>query len=366
MALAQDTHDSHRSRGRQTTADQTPPGYSPEEWKNIKDYQLHQADAAKKVSVDSPAMPDTPGNPETLCGQPKFPDGNTRLQHFYSLRWWPNRTGATLPVDMTNESCIPKQYDVWVPNRTEVTLEITHDIRAKCTAVETYADDAVKDYGSVLSGEFTSAVLAGMLYATRKPEQSSLSIKLPSDNVKNTAATVIISCHADQKGVKVGVQQKVAVHYGSPDLFTASTGAIVSTLGEKSYGVITIDTGQKNSDGTPVTASSVGVTSSSSMQFVPIALVNFNYAGNDETNFNAQFGVGINPNGSSTNVEYFLSPLAFSTHHVYIAPGVHIAQSERINGNFTQGEVVGSGFTLPTKWETTYKFGVTISVQPYK
>lgn len=242
----------------------------------------------------------------------------------------------------------------------------------KCTAVESYADNPVKDYGSVFGGLFTSTVIGALApiktYAEGghpKAPHIQQSIELPSVDVKETAATVTISCHAEKKD-DVGVQQKVVVHYGSIDLFSGSLGAIASTLGKKSYGVITTDRLTKGSDGTPITASKIGVTSSSNMQFVPIGLVNFNYMGSDKYNLNAQFGVGVNPNGSSTNVEYFLSPLAFSTHHIYFSPGVHIAQSERISGGFTQGEAVSSSFSVPTTWKTTYKFGVTISFKPYK
>jgi hypothetical protein len=359
---------------------ETPPGYTQEEWLKIKANQLKQVDDAQKVSKDSPAMPKNPAAAETLCNQPTF-NGKTVWRSVWTPRW-KSPSGLNLGsdtdfFDMSDNSCIPKSYDLYVPNGKPVKVILWRDLGASCTAVEAYADNPVKDYGSVFTGALPANALGGVRFSltalpidmrtTTVEEESNLeAITLPSSGVKDTAATVTISCHADTDDVDVGVQQKFVVHYGGIDLFSGSTGAIVSTLGKKTYGVNTVDTGTKNADGTPVTKSTIGVTSSSNAQLVPIGLVNLNWAGNEKNNLNFQFGVGINPNGSSTKVEYFLSPLAFATHHVYIAPGVHIAQSERVGSGFSVGEVVGSGFTAPTTWQTTYKFGVTISVKPYK
>lgn len=357
-----------------SSRDNTPPGYTREEWNAVKQYQMKQIDDSQKVSRDSPAMPKDPTTSEGICPQPRFTGGEPDVRSFWTPRWksYKNvKLGAGNEIsafDMTDSQCIPKSYDLYVPNETAVAIEIKQDPVAKCTAVEAYSDNPVKDYGSVVTGVFTSTVLGGLGYWGPYPSraQSKLTqVTLPSSGVRNTAATVTISCHADDQTSAVGVQQKFVLHYGSPDWLSASTGVLMSSLGKKIYGVNTTDAGTQSSDGTEATTSTIGVTSSSDMQFVPMAFLDLNWAGNEKNNLNAQLGVGINPNGSATQVEYFASPIAFATHHVYIGLGVHFARSERITGNFYRNEVVESSFTVPTIWEPTYKVGATISFKPY-
>jgi hypothetical protein len=87
-------------------------------------------------------------------------------------------------------------------------------------------------------------------------------------------------------------------------------------------------------------------------------------AGNRNQHFDFQAGLGINPNGSKTNVEYFLGP-ALAWHGLYLSPGMHIAQAQYLTSGFAVGQTVSSGsITVPTVWKSTLRFGFSITYSP--
>jgi hypothetical protein len=327
-------------------------------------------DTTPKGSRTSPLVPKPTGEPLDICHNPLFianGKSTNTAQGLFTWRWQDPPDQTVGVFDLENETCVPKIYDLFVANEQELTLAITHSDGAACTAAITYVDNPPRDYGAVISGVL-SPVLPKVLNVVGKTAKAE-SIVLPAAKVKNTVATVTLSCQAPKddahEDIVLGVQRKITVHYGTVDLFSGSAGTIISPLGKRIYGIQTTQTGTTN--GVATTQAAIAVTSSSRLQFVPIALVNFNYMGNKNFNWNMQFGVGINPNGSSTQVEYFASPIAFSMHNLYLSPGLHIARSERIINGFYVGDVVSSSsFTVPTQWRATYKFGFTVSYKPYK
>jgi hypothetical protein len=325
-----------------------------------------------RTSATSPA---TLGNVrQSICEMPLVRLENSSSTISKSVWSWRRRSNKeelalSQSFDMTKSTCVPKSYDLYVENEQPVTIDIQHWKDVTCSAVASYTDNPPRDYGAIIQGLLgTSVKSLAALGVTPSPEVQK--ITLPYLGVKNTAAAIVISCQIakDKDTVpptELGVQRKFTVHYGNVDLLSASTGAIVSSQGKRIYGVQTTQTGV--SGGVATTQSAIAITASSKIQFVPIALVNFNYAGNKNYNWNAQLGLGINPNGSSTQVEYFASPIAFSIHNLYLSPGLHIARSERIINGFYVGDLVSSStFTVPTKWQATYKFGFTVSYRPYK
>ena len=76
-----------------------------------------------------------------------------------------------------------------------------------------------------------------------------------------------------------------------------------------------------------------------------------------------QAGLGINPNGSKTEVEYFFGS-ALTSHGIYFAPGLHIARASYLGGGFSLGEVIPSGVTPPVNYRATYRFAFAISYSP--
>jgi hypothetical protein len=74
-----------------------------------------------------------------------------------------------------------------------------------------------------------------------------------------------------------------------------------------------------------------------------------------------QFGVGLNPNLSSTKLEFFASPLALSWHDVYFSPGIHIGQHENLANAFAVGDIVPNGSKVPTSFKYFSGFGFSIS-----
>jgi hypothetical protein len=144
---------------------------------------------------------------------------------------------------------------------------------------------------------------------------------------------------------------------------SASAGAIVSLLGKKTYGVNTT-IGSVSSTGAVTPVYTVGVTSSSTIQLIPVAFLDTYVVGNRNLHLDLQTGMGINPNGSKTNVEYFVGP-AIAWHGVYFSPGLHIAQAQYLTDGFAIGQTVSSGsFTVPTVWKSTLRFGFSITYSP--
>lgn len=194
-----------------------------------------------------------------------------------------------------------------------------------------------------------------------KPSAADAPVVLTLPDLANAKDTVTLSCNGAD-GKPRYIVKTVVVTFQNPALIAASAGALVSTLGKKQYGVNTTATG--TSGGAVSSQYTIGVTSTSTVQLVPIAFVNLYGYGTRTTHFDLQAGLGINPNGSKTRVEYFFGP-ALSTHNVYFGMGVHVAQAEYLQKGYSVGDVVSSqSFTVPTDWRTTLKLGFSITYSP--
>jgi len=144
---------------------------------------------------------------------------------------------------MEDETCVPKPYDIYVDNGEPITVILTHADKATCTVTPVYADNAPRDYGSVIQSLFGAGVVAKIPFAEEKKPAAMTPkarvvqvVELPTTHIKNTVATVTISCQvadANDTTTPLAAQRKVNIHYSNVDLLSASTGAIVSTEGKK-------------------------------------------------------------------------------------------------------------------------------------
>jgi hypothetical protein len=330
------------------------------------------------------ALPDPPDGrkPPAPCTQPKV----NRYLSWENELFHRNKTSNSNTVtngsqnfldigyvDMRTESnCLPTQAQVTVPNGQNVRISLATDPSNVCGGVPTYKADPKPDYGSVFAS-FLPKVLP--LYAPEvkklgaPPNTWHQTILLPS--VRDGTLTVVISCMSAAKALKpdevkpadIHMPRTVTVHYTNVPQFSGSAGVLISTLGTKVYGTKTSQTGVSSTTGVVTTEITVSVTDSSNVQFVPIAFLNTYLVGSTRMHIDFQAGAGINPNGSKTKVEYFLGP-AFSTHGIYISPGVHIAQTPYLMNGFSLNEVVASGVTVPVGYYTTFRFGISISYSP--
>jgi hypothetical protein len=258
---------------------------------------------------------------------------------------------------------IPSQFDV--ANHQAVSVRTLRYEKDECTVTLSSVTPIKKDdIGKEVSAIFTAPIIGGLVHASSKgdlPGTVADNTSLPP--LKDASVTVTIKC-TRQNIPDVGPPsqpQTFTLNYHDPTPVTGSAGAWISTLGKKTYGINTAPTGAISpTDGTAVTTSTIAVTSTSRVQFVPAGFINAYLTGTRTFNLNLEAGLGINPNGSSTQVEYFLGP-AISWHNLYFSPGVHIAQAEKLTNGFSVNQTVSSGLTLPTGWYTTYKLAFAIS-----
>lgn len=299
----------------------------------------------------------TGGN--SVCGEvPKFePKGISFGRNYRPVQ-------LTIPLDMRN-FCVPKPIGLAVSDMQNITLSVVPPEHAQCKATESIQAVAKPDIlativKAVAAGAGAGAIKA--LDATRPSSERPLTFQLPP--VKNSQATIVVSCTAD-KGFETTVvapKKTLVVTYQNIPNVSASAGTIVSLLGKKTYGVVT--TPVSVSSGAVTSQYTIGVTSSSTTQLVPIGFLNLYGLGTRDKHIDFQAGLGINPNGSKTRVEYFLGP-AFAWKGLFISPGLHIAQAQYLSNGYVQGETVSSqGFTVPTTYKTTLKFGFGISYSP--
>jgi hypothetical protein len=185
-------------------------------------------------------------------------------------------------------------------------------------------------------------------------DQTSRSYLLPAQSNKVVSIDATCNTTAGRKST-----QNVRITYQSPPRVAVSTGLVIAP-GVNSYGIKTIQTGV-DSGGVVTTQNQVAITGSPAGQVIPFGLVNIFYSGSRRLNFNAQLGVGVNPNLSSARVEFFASPFAIGWHDVYISPGFHIGQHEEIAGGFSPGQLAPSSLKLPLKWGYYTGFGFSIS-----
>jgi hypothetical protein len=279
----------------------------------------------------------------------------------------------TIPVDMDSKadtpsvpSCIPIPINLTVPNKQKITVVVTHpQADSKCVAIETTQEVPPADILATIAGWLGKTPLLKQstdLRATENNNPQNPKISYEIDPIKNTQATITVSCQIGANDKVAKPKRTIVVTYQDVPPVSVSAGAIVSMLGKKGYGVVTTPT---SVSGNTVTSQfAVGVTSSSKVQFVPIGFLNIYGFGTRDRHLDFQAGIGINPNGSKTQVEYFLAP-AFAWHNVYFAPGLHLAQAQYLTNGYTVGEIVTpQSFSVPTAYHSTLKFGIAISYSP--
>lgn len=281
---------------------------------------------------------------------------------------WSNASflwGKTVPlsglvIDFTETSCVAQPITLTVSDHQLVNIRVIG--ATGCVgdfATESITSVAQADaLGTLFKflGSFPTAMGGGGGVGIANGEKQ---ITLP--DLTNAKDTVTFSCN-DASGKPTKIVKTVAITFQNPSPVTASAGVLISTLGKQQYGVNTSAIGVSN--GLVSSQYAIGVTSRSTVQLVPIGFINVFGYGTRRTHLDLQAGVGVNPNGSKTRVEWLVGP-ALSTHNVYIGAGLHIAQAQYLQAGYQSGQMVGSqGFTVPTDWKTTLKLGFTLTYSP--
>jgi len=244
--------------------------------------------------------------------------------------------------------CVGEPLEVTVPNQQTVNLVPANWAVGKCiptlTLTPAVADSPVADVLAI------AAKLGTVGLDTQSQYYS-----LPPLKNKVLAANVVCTLGDGHK-----LTQSVKITYQNPPRIAVSAGLVASTLGVKSYGIKTIQTGV-GSGGVVTTQNSIGVTGPSSAQAIPFGFINLYWSGSRKLNLSTQIGVGVNPNLSSTRVEFFAAPVAISWHDFYFSPGVHIGQYERLTGGFAVGEIVTGLSRAPIIWGYHGGLGFSLS-----
>ena len=284
-------------------------------------------------------------------------------------------------LDMTTE-CLDGQLEATVPNGQKVKIQILTTQGYECTATPTFKSDPKPDYISTITSFLKPVVVLATARAVSVAgpvSQPIQRISLPP--VSKGTMTVPIACKpksdpdiskapssptdipdsTDTPASKGSQIHTVVIHYKDPPQFSASAGTLVSLYGKHVYGVTTSQTGV-NSSGVATTQNTTSLTTSD-VQLVPIGFLNTFISGTNRLHLDLQAGLGINPNGSKTEVEYFFGP-ALTMHGIYFAPGLHIARASYLGGGFSLGEVIPSGVTPPVSYRATYRFAFGISYSP--
>ena len=295
------------------------------------------------------------------------PHGEVGLLHGLATRGGSRSEELVLGVLDITAPCLVTQVEATVPNGQQVGIQLLAAADDVCTATPTFKSDPKPDYISTI----TSFLKPAAVFATKSltvieivkpPEQRRLSLPPAASGTM----TVAITCkpkpdaHPSQDS-KAPQTRTVVVHYKDPPQFSASAGTLVSLYGKHVFGVSTSQTGV-NSSGVATTQNTISLTTSS-VQLVPIGFLNTYISGTNRLHLDLQAGLGINPNGSKTEVEYFFGP-ALTSHGIYFAPGLHIARASYLGGGFSLGEVIPSGVTPPVNYRATYRFAFAISYSP--
>jgi len=301
-----------------------------------------------------------------FCSDATSPAG---IKHF--AKWAAPFGGRNLPgstitisISMAGNPCLTLPVFLNVPNNQAIQLNVTPHADKdgnedqKCTTTETVAQLPEQDFGAIIEKFLAGALAAhGLIETPKQAEQ--LSISLPP--LSNEKATISVSCMASGDAPVVP-KKTITITYQNMPPVSASAGAIVSLLGNKTYGVVTSETSVTS--GTVSSQFAIGITSSSRIQLVPVAFLNAYLLGNRNAHIDLQTGLGINPNGSKTRVEYFVGP-AIAWHGVYLSPGLHIAQAEYLARGYAVGQLVSSqSFNVPAPYHTTLRFGISLTYSP--
>jgi hypothetical protein len=256
-----------------------------------------------------------------------------------------NRPEGTL----TDLDCVGEPLELTVPNGQQVTLNTYYD-QNECSTSATTVSITRASMEIPVADILALAVKVGVFGL----DAAGRSYELPPQTNKILSIDATCNVGAGRKST-----QNVKITYQNPSRVAVSGGLVVSH-GVRSYGVNTSQNGM-GAGGVVTTLNTVAVTGSPAGQVIPFGLVNIYCSGSRVLNFNAQLGIGVNPNLSSAKVEYFASPFALGWHDLYISPGFHIGQHEDISGGFGVGQNTPSGLKVPLKWQYYTGFGVSIS-----
>jgi hypothetical protein len=303
-----------------------------------------------------------------------------------SPHWFPlshPQVDIAVRVDRVTLDCEGLPLEVNVPNKNAVRISVAHPADYSCAATAALSPlnrpNAIKDVVDLVKqvGAFFVA--------------SQDTFTLPAEAKKETV-TVTIKCHSRSKSdaelhtdapeadaepqsemttkpyekpccppapppPTPAATEKVVVSYGPPARVSASAGFIL-TSGVRSYGVKATNLG--NVGGVANIQSRAAITSSPSAQVVPFTFANVYLRGSPKTHVDLQFGLGLNPNLSSTKIEFFAGP-ALSWHDLYFSPGIHIGQHENVANGFHVGDIVPNGSKLPTSFKYFSGFGFSVS-----
>jgi hypothetical protein len=260
-------------------------------------------------------------------------------------------------VDMAHE-CIVTQLEATVPNGQKVGIQLLTKPGDTCSAKATFKSDPKPDYLSMIASFLKPIGLLGVEEEeAAKTNGTATEQRITLPPASNGTMTVPITCDA----TPAPQPRTVVIHYKDPPRFSASAGTLVSLYGKHVFGVTPSQTGV-NSSGVATTQNTITLTQSN-VQLVPIGFLNLFISGTNRLHLDLQAGLGINPNGSKTEVEYFFGP-ALTMHGIYLAPGLHIARASYLGGGFSLGEVIPSGVTPPVNYRATYRFAFAISYSP--
>lgn len=307
------------------------------------------------VGTDLLAL-DTSGG---FCSDATSPAGVKHFKKWASPFWGRNSPDSkiTIGIQITNKACLALPISLNVPNQQAIVLDVKNDPDQTCTATETVTALPDPDIGAIFAkflGGFAANFAGGSTHAARQ-----FPVNLPP--LSNLKATISVSCKSAD-GTPAAPPRTITITYQNMSPVSASAGAIISLLGSKTYGIVTSEASVTN--GNVSSQYAIGVTSSSTIQLVPVAFLNTYVFGNRNEHIDLQTGLGINPNGSKTRVEYFIGP-AFAWHGVYLAPGLHIAQAEYLAPGYAIGQLVSSqGFSVPAPYHTTLRFGISLTYSP--
>ena len=251
------------------------------------------------------------------------PHGEVSLLHGLATRGGSRSEELVLGVLDITAPCLVTQVEATVPNGQQVGIQLLAAADDVCTATPTFKSDPKPDYISTI----TSFLKPAAVFATKSftvaeivtpPEQR---LSLPP--AASGTMTVAITCKPkpdaqSPQDSKAPQTRTVVVHYKDPPQFSASAGTLVSLYGKHVFGVSTSQTGV-NSSGVATTQNAISLTTSN-VQLVPIGFLNTYISGTNRLHLDLQAGLGINPNGSKNEVEYFFGP-ALTSHGIYFAPG---------------------------------------------
>src|SRR5665213_2337602 len=177
---------------------------------------------------------------------------------------------------------------------------------------------------------------------------------------KSTKFTGTVTCINHFTHEQFGSDVPFTVLYYNPAPVTASVGVLISPLSKRPIGVLSQST---PCNGTTTIMNCYAVTSTSTVQFVPMGLGNIYLTGSTKVNLNFSAGLGVNLNNGSTQMEYFLGP-SIGIHGFYISPGLDFISFPSMKDGLQLGDPAPTGSNAsnpPLVYNHTGHFAFTIS-----